>query len=39
MSRWERLSALDAGFLYAESPTSHMHVGSLAIFEDVELTE
>jgi diacylglycerol O-acyltransferase / wax synthase len=39
MSRWERLSALDASFLYAESPTAHMHVGSLTVFEDVGLTE
>jgi WS/DGAT/MGAT family acyltransferase len=28
-----RLSAFDANFLYLESPTAHMHVGSLAIFD------
>jgi diacylglycerol O-acyltransferase / wax synthase len=39
MSNYERLSAQDASFLYAESPVSHMHVGSLAIFENVGLTE
>jgi WS/DGAT/MGAT family acyltransferase len=39
MSRWERLSALDASFLYAESPTAHMHVGSLTVFENVGLSE
>jgi WS/DGAT/MGAT family acyltransferase len=31
---YERLSALDATFLYVESPVAHMHVGSFAIFED-----
>ncbi|HEX4338160.1 MAG TPA: wax ester/triacylglycerol synthase family O-acyltransferase [Polyangiaceae bacterium] len=39
MSSYERLSAQDAAFLYAESPVSHMHVGSLVIFENVGLTE
>lgn len=39
MSRFERLSALDCAFLYAESPTAHMHVGSLLFFEDNGLTE
>jgi diacylglycerol O-acyltransferase / wax synthase len=39
MSRWERLSALDASFLYAESPTAHMHVGSLTVFEHMGLGE
>lgn len=34
MAEYERLSAQDAGFLYAESPVAHMHVGSLAIFEN-----
>ncbi|MDP9431447.1 MAG: wax ester/triacylglycerol synthase family O-acyltransferase [Actinomycetota bacterium] len=29
----ERLSALDASFLYVESPTTAMHVGGLAIFD------
>lgn len=39
MENYERLSAVDASFLYAESPVSHMHVGSLTIFENVGLTE
>jgi WS/DGAT/MGAT family acyltransferase len=39
MASYERLSAQDAAFLYAESPVSHMHVGSLVIFENVGLTE
>ncbi len=29
----EQISAQDATFLYAESPTSHMHIGSLTIVE------
>jgi diacylglycerol O-acyltransferase len=29
----ERLTAVDAGFLHQEGPTSHMHVGALTIFE------
>jgi WS/DGAT/MGAT family acyltransferase len=29
----DRLSALDASFLYLEEPTTAMHVGSVAIFE------
>lgn len=39
MDNFERLSPVDASFLYAESPVSHMHVGSLTIFENVGLTE
>ncbi|HVW29518.1 MAG TPA: wax ester/triacylglycerol synthase family O-acyltransferase [Polyangiaceae bacterium] len=39
METHERLSAQDAAFLYAESPVSHMHVGSLVVFENVGLTE
>jgi WS/DGAT/MGAT family acyltransferase len=34
MGSYERLSAQDATFLYAESPVAHMHIGTLAIFED-----
>lgn len=34
MSKFDRLSAQDASFLYTESPVAHMHVGSLIIFED-----
>ena len=34
MTTYERLSAQDASFLYAESPVAHMHVGSLAIIEN-----
>jgi diacylglycerol O-acyltransferase / wax synthase len=39
MSDYERLSAQDAGFLYAESPVNHMHVGSMAILENTGATE
>lgn len=30
----DRLSALDASFLYLEQPTTPMHVGALAVFDD-----
>ncbi|HEU4537979.1 MAG TPA: wax ester/triacylglycerol synthase domain-containing protein, partial [Polyangiaceae bacterium] len=33
----ERLSYLDAAFLYFEDRTAHMHVGSVAIFEGAPL--
>jgi diacylglycerol O-acyltransferase len=36
---YERLSVLDASFLYMETPVDHMHVGSLSTFEDTGLTE
>jgi diacylglycerol O-acyltransferase / wax synthase len=39
MPKPDRLSAQDAAFLYAESPVAHMHVASLAIFEDRGLSE
>ena len=39
MSSYERLSAQDASFLYVESPVAHMHVGSIAFFEDMGQTE
>ena len=29
----DRLSALDASFLYVEDPSTPMHVGGVAIFE------
>jgi len=29
----QQLSSFDAAFLYLESPTSHMHVGSLALYD------
>ena len=29
----QRLTGLDAGFLYMETPVSHMHVGSAGIFD------
>ena len=29
----ERLTALDASFLYLEKPHLHMHVGGLAVFD------
>ncbi len=35
MKQLERLSFLDASFLALESPETHMHVGSVAIFESV----
>ncbi len=35
---YERLSAQDSSFLVFESPTTHMHVGGLAIFEAGPLT-
>jgi len=33
----ERLSALDASFLYAETPETPMHVGALSVFEGAPL--
>jgi WS/DGAT/MGAT family acyltransferase len=36
-SHYERLSALDATFLTIESPSVHMHVGSVAILEGAPL--
>ena len=32
----DRLSPLDASFLYAEEPTTPMHVGSVAVFQEPE---
>jgi diacylglycerol O-acyltransferase len=29
----DRLTAVDAGFLHQEGPTSHMHIGGLIVFE------
>jgi len=34
----DRLSALDAGFLYLETPDTPMHVGSLTIFASAAAT-
>jgi WS/DGAT/MGAT family acyltransferase len=39
MAGYSRLSPQDASFLYAETPTTHMHVGALTIFEDPGLTQ
>lgn len=39
MPKYIRLSPQDASFIYAESPVAHMHVGSLAIFEDSGLSQ
>ena len=39
MGRHDRLSPLDSSFLYAESTTAHMHVGSLAFYEATGLSE
>ena len=36
MAHHDRLPAMDSSFLYAESATAHMHVGSLALFRDSE---
>ena len=29
----QRLSGLDAAFVYMETPTNHMHVGSIGVFD------
>jgi len=34
MSYYERLGPQDAQFLYGETPTAHMHVGGLVVFDD-----
>ncbi len=39
MAGYDRLPPIDSSFLYAESPTAHMHVGSLTFFEDTGLSE
>jgi diacylglycerol O-acyltransferase / wax synthase len=39
MTKYQRLSAQDASFLYAESPASHMHVGWTVLLDDPTLTE
>ncbi len=33
---FERLSPQDTTFLYMESPTAHMHIGAVAVFEGVD---
>lgn len=38
MAYYERLSFLDGSFLALESPTTHMHVGGLVLFEAAPLT-
>jgi len=35
----QRLTGLDASFLYLETPTSHMHVAGLNIYDPSEMTE
>lgn len=39
MVRYDRLTPIDSSFLYAESPTAHMHVGALTFYEDLGLSE
>lgn len=34
MAHFERLTPADAQFLYQETPTAHMHVGGLVVFDD-----
>lgn len=34
MAHYERLGPQDAQFLYQETPTAHMHVGGLVVFDD-----
>ncbi|MFN8105469.1 MAG: wax ester/triacylglycerol synthase family O-acyltransferase [Acidimicrobiia bacterium] len=38
MAHFERLSPADAQFLYQETPTAHMHVGGLVVFDDTGFT-
>ena len=33
MSSYERLTVLDELFIHLEGPTTHMHVGGIALFE------
>src|SRR5687768_4959179 len=35
----QRLTGLDASFLYLETPTSHMHVASTAVYDPSGMTE
>ena len=35
----QRLTGLDATFLYLETPSTHMHVASTAIFDPSDVTE
>jgi diacylglycerol O-acyltransferase / wax synthase len=39
MARYDRLPPMDSSFLYAESPSAHMHVGSLGIFRDPKISD
>jgi diacylglycerol O-acyltransferase len=39
MPTFDRLPPLDSSFLYVESPTAHMHVGSVAFLSDPGLSE
>lgn len=34
MAHFERLAPADAQFLYQETPTAHMHVGGVVVFDD-----
>jgi hypothetical protein len=35
----QRLTGVDATFLYLETPTTHMHVASTAVFDPAEVPE
>ena len=35
----ERLSGLDATFLYLETPSNHMHVAAVMIFDPTDVPE
>lgn len=38
LGKYDRLSSLDVSMLYAESPTWHMHVGGMMVFEESDIS-